>query len=180
MKATPAERAFTRFLTLDSLPVGPSTHRVVADEAERAAVARELGVLDLTRLEAAIVLQPAADRGGLRLNGTVEADLVQTCVVSLERVPATLCLSVVRRYVVGASPLEEALVDPEAEDPPDSLEDRRIDLAAVMVEAVALEMEPYPRAPGSEFGGHQNSAENGAPAGPFAVLADRNRGKPDP
>ena len=179
MKPIFQERPFARLISLESLPDGPSTHRIAAGATERAEVARELGVLNLVRLEATMVLEPTLDRKGLHLRGTIEADLVQECVVSLEPVPAALSLLVVRQYVTGDSPRAEALVDPDAEDPPESLGDQRIDLAAVIVEAVALEMEPYPRAPGSEFSGYENPSENGATAGPFAVLAERNEGKPD-
>jgi uncharacterized metal-binding protein YceD (DUF177 family) len=57
-------------------------------------------------------------------------------------------------------------VDPEADDPPDVLEDDVIDVAAYLVEHLALEIDPFPRKPGAEF----EPPPEERPTSPFAVL----------
>jgi hypothetical protein len=66
-----------------------------------------------------------------------------------------------------APPESEVEIDLDADDPPDALEHDWIDVAAYVVEHLALEIDPFPRKPGAEF--TPPPAET--PPSPFAVLA---------
>ena len=66
-------------------------------------------------------------------------------------------------------------LDPEADDPPDLLESDRIDLAAYVVEDLALAIDPFPRKPGVAFEAPDQPGE----LSPFAVLAKLKGGAPD-
>ena len=68
----------------------------------------------------------------------------------------------------------EIAVDPDAEDPPDLIDEDRFDLGAYVVEHLALEIDPFPRKPGVVF--DAPAAEE--PPSPFAVLRDF-KPKPD-
>ncbi len=151
-------------------------------EAALAAIAADLGVLSVDALRFAGELRPAGRRDWL-LEADLEAEVTQACVVTLAPVAARIAETVVRRYVAGlAEPeAEEAEMSDETVEPLPAV----IDAGAVMVEALALALPPYPRAEGADFGAAGASPEGAAPlAGeerprPFAGLSDllRRRGE---
>lgn len=141
------------------------TLEVEADEAERAALARRFaipGVESLTaRLEARQLIT-----GDILVEGTVSADVVQECVVTLEPVPAHLETTLSQRFT--HRPVSEDEED-ENEDPPEPVVDDAIEVGEIIVQNVSLALDPYPRAPGVAFEGMDDEA--GQPTGPFAALA---------
>ena len=146
-----------------------------ATEAERRAVASAFGLvaLDALRVEARIARE---GREGWRVEGRVEAEAVQECVVSLEPVAARIDEAFLRRYDPAATEeAAEAVIDPEAEDPPEPL-GHGVDLGLVALETLALALDPYPRAPGAAFEPVLAAPEGVEPltdeaAKPFAGLA---------
>jgi len=145
------------------------TRKLVADEVERARIAKALELSSLDRLEAEVTLEPAPV--GWRLRGRFSADLEQTCGVTLEPLPAQV------DGEISVDLVEEAIEEPqsspdheftlESPDPPDVAENGVVDLGAYVVEHLVLELDPFPRKPGVEFEPPQAEAE----ASPFAVLA---------
>jgi uncharacterized metal-binding protein YceD (DUF177 family) len=147
----------------------PLTRRLAADEAARARIARALGLEALHALQAEVTLTPWLD--GAELKGRWSAEVEQVCGVTLEPFRAPLQGGFAVRVVPAGSrhaPQEagEVAVDPEAEDPPDVLEGDTVDLAAYVVEHLALEIDPFPRKPGAVF----TPPEAEEPPSPFAVL----------
>jgi uncharacterized metal-binding protein YceD (DUF177 family) len=139
------------------------------DEAQRAALAKMLDLVELKSLSAEVRLSPWLD--GAEIRGWLKAEIVQTCSVTADPLPATLKAEFTVRAVPAdsaAAKTEEAeiAVDPEADDPPDILEGDQIDVAAYVVEHLALEIDPFPRKPGAEF----EPPPEERPASPFAVL----------
>jgi hypothetical protein len=61
----------------------------------------------------------------------------------------------------------EIFVDPAAEDPPEPL-GHEIDVGEILIEELALNLDPYPRKPGVAF---QAEAHGEPRENPFAVLA---------
>lgn len=151
-------------------------------EAALAAIAANLGVLSVGPLRFAGELRPAGRRDWL-LEADLEAEVTQACVVTLAPVTARITETVVRRYVAD-------LAEPEAEEaemPDETVEPLPavIDAGAVMVEALALALPPYPRAEGAELGAAEARPDDAAPLAreerqrPFAGLSDllRKRGE---
>ena len=107
-----------------------------------------LGVSRLRKLSFVGEVAPTdhPGRGGWTLTGRLGATVVQPCSVTLVPVTARIEETVVRRYVPGLSLSEaaesELPEDVDAEPVPDV-----IDPAAVMVEALALAVPAFPRAP---------------------------------
>jgi uncharacterized metal-binding protein YceD (DUF177 family) len=139
------------------------------DDAQRATLAHVLDLVELTRLSAEVRLTPWLD--GAEIRGRWSADIVQTCSVTADPLPATLQAEFTVRAVPADSPAavadeSDVAVDPEADDPPDILEGDQIDVAAYVVEHLALEIDPFPRKPGAEF----EPPPEERPASPFAVL----------
>ena len=157
---------------------GPITRRLVADEAVRRSIARELELDRLDLLEGELTLTPWRD--GAEIQGRWRAGFEQTCGVTLEPLPSTLQGEFTVRVVPAGSPNapvaeedDEVLVDPEAEDPPDVLEGDSIHLGAYLVEHLALQIDPFPRKPGAVF----VQPDEPQPPSPFEVLRNLKTGK---
>jgi hypothetical protein len=148
---------FSRPVRVDALPKDGLQQVIEANPAERAALAEINDLPSIARLTADLRLTRAG-RGAVRVRGEVYAELTQTCVVTLEPIEAIVKESVDVRF---AQPAQEhkrgsldaagvaELVDLDSEDPPDAIENGRIDLGALAAEFLALGLDPYPRKPGA-------------------------------
>lgn len=147
----------------------PLKRRLSADPAVRDAIARSLDLVALERLDADLSLSAWFD--GVLIDGRWRASIVQTCGVSLESFPTELegdfqIRAVPKTSAMAPAEDDEVVVDPDAEDPPDVLEDDVVDLGRYVVEQLALDIDPFPRKPGVEFQAPESDAE----LSPFAVL----------
>jgi uncharacterized metal-binding protein YceD (DUF177 family) len=98
------------------------------------------------------------------------ADIVQSCVVTLEPVPSHLALRVGRtlhltRLPQGISAADEQ--SPASDEGREEIQDSHYDLAGPLLEEFLLAIEPYPRCPGVVF---EPPADAARPESPFAVL----------
>ena len=158
-----------QLLELSRLDHGPVTRRLAADADARERIARALELDRLGRLEAELEISPWLD--GARVIGTWSADIEQTCGVTLEPLESVLSGKFELKILPAGSPNapqtdEESVLDPEAEDPPDLIEGQRLDLGALVVEQLSLNIDPFPRKPGAVF----EAPEAEQPPSPFAVL----------
>ncbi len=145
------------------------TLELEADAARRAFIAKALDLLALQRFTARVRVTPWLD--GLEITARWQADIAQTCGVSLEAFDTALSGEFTVRAVPEDSPAagaaaSEINIDPEAEDPPDLLASDEVDIGAYLVEHLALEVDPFPRKPGVAF----EPPPPESPASPFAVL----------
>jgi uncharacterized metal-binding protein YceD (DUF177 family) len=169
----PATNRPTRFRTGGLSPRKPTRFSYIPDAAERAALAEEMGLLGLPKLELTGEVRPRG-RDELVLEARLVARADQPCSVTLVPVPASVDEPVRRRYVAE---LEEPQGD-ETEMPEDETVEpmpEMIDLAEIAAEALALALPLYPRAPGAEFGQALHAPEGVAPLSdadlkPFAGL----------
>lgn len=170
---------FRRVVSASKIGDAGLQQTVIARAEEFPAIARYLDLAGVKSLRGEIALQRLHGKG-VRLNGTVIADVVQTCVVTLEPVDAHVEGSFERTYLpaeklkAAAKDETEVFVDPTAEDPPEPL-GHEIDLGEVLIEELALNLDPYPRKPGVAFQGDPDAA---ARPNPFAVLAKLKPKKP--
>lgn len=160
---------FHHIVRLGELNNGPVRAAVAADEGERAALAKDLDLVGLSRLSADLEVRPWAD--GAEVEGKLVAEVTYECGVTLDPYDATITTNVFMRFVPRGSPNapEEAAeieLDLEADDPPDVLQGSEIDLGAIVAEHLALSLDPFPRKPGAEF--EPPAADE--PESPFAVL----------
>ncbi|MEL6264576.1 MAG: DUF177 domain-containing protein [Pseudomonadota bacterium] len=154
---------------------GGMTVELRPEAGDRAAIAAYLRILSLDSLVFRASLAPQLD--GWALTGQLAADLAQACVVTLEPVAARVETPVARVWLPGiATPegneLELREHDDEAPEPLGAT----IDLAQPMIEALALALDPFPRAPDAEHGARVYAppgaeALTDEAARPFAGLA---------
>jgi uncharacterized metal-binding protein YceD (DUF177 family) len=142
---------FSRMQLLDPWPEEGIAFDETASADERAALTMRLVLIGLPRLRVAGTIAPDGTGHGFVVDAVLEADLVQRCVVSLEPVSARVRERLERRYVLGE--VGEAEVDVEVDldaEEPEPLLGPLLDLGEMAVEALALAMDPYPRAPGAD------------------------------
>jgi uncharacterized metal-binding protein YceD (DUF177 family) len=152
----------------------PMRFALSPDAATRKAIATSLGLLDLPAFRFAGELRPSG-RHDFVLEADLEARIVQPCSVSLAPVPGTISEKVTRRYVADYELPEGDEVEMPEDDTTDPLPEV-IDVGFVALEALALALPLYPRAPGVELGEAIFAAPGTAPITdadlkPFAGLA---------
>lgn len=162
--------SWSRIVKLGELPVALSLD---ADEAVRKALAKELNLAGLDLLTGEIRVTPWMD--GAEISGHWQAAATLTCGISLEpfeeRYDEAMLIRAVPPTSVLAAPPEagpdgDIELDIEADDPPDVLEGDAIDVAAYLVEQLALALPAFPRKPGAVF----EPPPPEEPPSPFAVL----------
>jgi uncharacterized metal-binding protein YceD (DUF177 family) len=142
-------------VTLADIGRGLQPVELTADAATRVAIARELGLERLDSLTARVGARPWLD--GAEIRGSLSADVTQICSLTGEPFEQTLTSDFTVRAVPegsDAAPKSESLevdIDPEGDDPPDVLPGEKVDLAAYVVEHLALEVDPFPRKPGAVY-----------------------------
>lgn len=191
ISAPPPE--FSRVVRADRVQGREVVELLEATAAERQALARRLELQEIGRLTATIRL--ARVRGGqmIRVRGALEAEVVQTCVVTLEPVPAAVTESFGALFAPPDLVPDEIVAgelafdpDVEDEDVPEPMQDGRIDLGELVAQHLSLALDPYPRAPGAAFEEIDEEAEEPAAAEsapeqagkgptPFAALAKLKR-----
>lgn len=137
------------------------------DEETRAAIAEDLGLLRLTRLEFSGYVR-AEGGEAWALEGELSARVVQPCVVTLRPVKTNLAQKVRRHY----SPHFQSPEGEEAEMPDETQEPlgQFIDLTEVMIEELTLSLPDYPRAPDAELPVEPEEPEDTEMRRPFADL----------
>ncbi len=172
------ETEFSRRVQVEGLGEDEVTKQIEATADEREALAERPGLLSVESLTATLHLRRLAGRPLVRVNGGFVAEVVQSCVVTLEPVASRLEGDVVRCYTLApaeAATEREILVDPDEEEPPEPVPAGGIDLGEAVAEQLALEIDPYPRAEGAkleraEWGG---GAERDSPFQVLGTLKER-------
>jgi uncharacterized metal-binding protein YceD (DUF177 family) len=144
---------------------------LVADEEERTAIAKRLGLPSLDRLDAHATLARDGDR--IRATGRLRASLEQSCIATG---------SPVAEHV--DEPFEVVFVPEPGEGRPDEeielgaadcdtvfYEGGAIDLGSAVADSLALSIDPYPRSPDAEDALREAGVMSEAEAGPFGGLA---------
>ena len=186
MTRQPPAPEFSRPVAIDRLPDSGQHERLEANADERAALARRFDIPEIVSLKAHAKLSRTDKGRGVKLEAEFEADVVQSCVVTLEPVPEHVAESFTIRFLPPERVAdweerhrrmgeEGELVDPDAPDPPEVLVGNVIDVGEAVAEHLALALDPYPRSPGASFAAPPPEDEPEEPArpNPFAVLKGR-------
>lgn len=139
-----------------------------ADEEQRAALAREHGLLAVERFRVDAVVAPW-QRDAIKVKGRVSASIVQACVLTLEPVPAAIdeefeAVLVPERSRLARPPATdrgELVLDAEGDDLPETFSGDHVDVGAMAEEFFELAIDPYPRAPGATLAAAQGGGEEG-------------------
>ncbi len=156
-----AGRELSREIEIAKVPASGWCFAITAEPAERTALAARLGIEAIEHLHAEGRLSRSVTGGLLTLEGRLEAEVVQRCVVTLEPFSARLEVELRRFFAPARGPqLGEVVVDPLA-DEPEPLEGPVLDVGEIVAEELALALDPYPRAPGARLARSSWGEENG-------------------
>lgn len=165
---------FSRIIAWGAITRQEKREELEATPAERAALAKRFGILEIGALKASLRLRSEAG-GAVRVRGRMTAEVVQACVVTLEPVPQRVEEPVELRFVrADAERDEEDEPDP---DGPDEIPvgGEHLELGEAIAEQLSLALDPYPRLPGATLDFQAEEEDEPAPeAGrpnPFAKLA---------
>ena len=171
---SPIQPELSRPLLVDKIPAGGIEEHIVASPAERKALAVRFGLLDLAKLEADLNVD--REKGHMvAVTGTLTADVVQSCVVTLEPVPAHVMDSIDILYAprtlldVGANPPHSDAIEDEAPEP---IVNGQIDLGELVAQHLAVALDPYPRKPGVSLDALKPEATGENTNKPFAKLVE--------
>ena len=170
--------SFAHQLRLDQIRDGERLE-LVADEAERGAIARRLGLQRIDRLEAHVTL----DRNGeiVRATGRLLASLQQSCVITNDPVPAAVDepfeMIFMREPEVAGGDEEIELGESDCDVV--FYDGAIIDLGTAIADTLALSLDPYPRSAGADAALKEAGVLTEAEASPFAALAALKRSDSD-
>nr|WP_246504062.1 DUF177 domain-containing protein [Plastoroseomonas arctica] len=139
-------------------------------------MAERFAIPAIHSLEAELSLAPA-NGGTVVAEGRLRAEVVQSCVVTLDPVDQAVDVALHLRFIPEG---DEPSDDP---DTPDEIEIQAgmIDLGEAVAEQLSLALDPYPRAPGAALPAHlappEEPVREPAKVHPFAAL--KPRGQPE-
>lgn len=169
-----SELEFSRLVDRKHLKAAPL--RLVADERERKALARRFSLVAIDRLEAEVSLE--ADGEAVDAEGTLYADIVQTCAVTGDELPVTIEEPLKLRFVPEVPVVEEEieLEDGELDEIPYS--GTSFDLGEAVAQSLALAIDPFATGPEADRVRKEKGLLDEAASGPFAALAALKADKP--
>jgi len=139
---------------------------VEADSGALDALTRRMGIPAVEALRCVFrLVRLTADT--IQAEGRLQAQVVQTCVISLEDFPAEIYEVFRVRFVPAGEESDD--LDPEADDEI-GYADGVLDLGEAAAEQLGLALDPYPRAPGAELPEIGTEPEEH----PFAALRRRH------
>jgi uncharacterized metal-binding protein YceD (DUF177 family) len=164
---------FTHIVMLVEMRRRPVRRRIEATPAELPGLAQRLEVRAISRLTADLTV--AKRRGTISITGSYEAVLDQDCVVTLEPFTTVLQGEIDEVFAESSDDANNPEIAVDL-DTPEPLLGEELDLADLVVQCLALEIDSHPRSPGADI------ASLGAPAGeaddpthPFAALRNLQR-----
>lgn len=167
---------FSRIHHPQHIPPEGVTETIVATPEECAALADRFALKAIDSLEAEIHLKLVAGGPMVRLAGQFRADVVQTCVVTLEPIPAHVEEEFEMLFGPDANyrPGQEIHLDAEAADPPEPFGPGGVvDVGEAVAEHLLLALDPHPRKAGVAVEVPEGVEKNGPdtlPNNPFAAL----------
>jgi uncharacterized metal-binding protein YceD (DUF177 family) len=165
----------SRPLPLDGLGGLPRAIEVVANETERAALAKRFDLIALGALAARFTL--CADGAALRATGRLTATLIQACAATGEPVPVRIDDIFDLRFVAASPVGTDGELELNSHDC-DTIEHDglQIDLGEAVAQSLGLAIDPFVRAPNADaILRAAGVVSEVAKLNPFAVLANRTR-----
>jgi hypothetical protein len=140
------------------LPQGGMPVVIEADAAECAALAQAHGLLSVESYRAELLVS-RWKRNGVKVSGSVKADITQACVVTLDPVAAHIEEPVEGLFLPEDSKLGregfggggEILIDADGPDAPETFSGDTVDVGALAEQFFGLAIDPYPRREGARL-----------------------------
>ncbi len=153
------------------IPAGGLDRSRTATAPELENIAKTLDILGVPNLSARYRIVSIAG-GAYRLSGSIKANVVQACVVSLEPVPGKVDASFDVEFWPGLKPEEsedEASILSGTDV--ELLDHGTIPVGRIVFETLSASLDPYPRREGAEFNWQDPKSDNPGTTNPFAALS---------
>jgi uncharacterized metal-binding protein YceD (DUF177 family) len=163
---------FSRIINPEHLSATGIEERLEAKPAECAALAKRFELIGMPSLVAELSVKPER-RGAIVVTGTITADVVQRCVVTLEPLSVHLDLNI-DMILVPESLLTTVAGSTEGDSSEDDLDyyaDNKIDLGELVAQHLGINLDPYPRKPDAALEITEFGTKTDKPH-PFAQLAE--------
>ncbi len=157
---------FSRIFDADRLPAGVQV--LDASEAECAALAKRFALVAVGRLTARVTM--TADGPTVRATGRLEAEVVQSCAVSGEDLPARIAEPVALHFVPALPPSAEEVELDAADLDQIEMDGTRFDLGEALAQGMALGIDPYAEGPGAKAARRKAGILNAGEGGAFGAL----------
>ena len=156
---------------VDTRSIGNEPVRLEAGEAERQALAKRFGIVAVHRLTAEVELEP--EKGGIKAEGRIEAEIVQSCAISGEDLPVTVSEPLSLRFVPEGGP---GRPDEELELEAGDLDEiefagTQFDLGEAVAQSLALAIDPFLEGPNADEFRKTSGYFGEEKENPFAALA---------
>lgn len=160
---------FSRPVDITRLGDAETWHSIEAGPAERLALAARFGLVALDLLRADLTISRIRGGAAIRVKGVLKADVVQSCVVSLEPVRSRVEEPFEIMYAPESGVEEVGFGADTDTEWPELLPEGPLDIGEMVAQQLSLALDPYPRAPGAvppEGSSGESRSQN-----PFARLA---------
>jgi hypothetical protein len=159
---------FSYTLSIEKIPASGVEEDLLANETQRRKLAERFGLLGLPSLRAKLAVKP--DSAGYSVTGTMIADVVQQCVVTLEPLDNHIEQDIHVSFRASEAIEAEKELLPDESDV-EAIMGGVIDLGELLAQHLGLALDRYPREPGlalvpAEYG------DKKAAAGSLAKLAE--------
>lgn len=165
-----------REISLDALSTKGSYEKIVAEPEELLAIASDFDLVEISELKSELEIHPWR-RSGLRVRGHIVATVVQNCTITLEPVSQSINEPVDRVFLPEAeieSPKMDSdgviILDADKDETPEILTGPMFNFGLIVLEQLAMEIDPYPKAPGAELSDVYQQDEI-VEESPFSALA---------
>lgn len=164
---------FARPVVLEEIGPDGLDLEIEANADERRRLTERLGLLSLDSLTGRLHLAVPSSGVSVRVTGRFQAHYSQECVVSLDPVESNLDEAVEAEFgPIADEPIASVTLD--GPDPAEPLVDGRIDLGELVVQHLALALDPYPRKSDAcppQWTGDADISGVSSNENPFSVLA---------
>ncbi|WP_299321728.1 DUF177 domain-containing protein [Parasphingopyxis sp.] len=164
-----AEPEFSRRIAIDSIGNGAARHDIAASDAECAALAERFALQSIARLSAHADVH--RDGNAIFAKGTVDAEIVQSCVVTGDAVRETIAEAFELRFIPEHAPADEEEIELSSEECETlTYSDGAIDLGEAAAQTMALALDPFPRGANADEALREAGVLSEEEAGPFGAL----------
>ena len=169
---------FSHPVVVDTIPNKGLRIKLAPNSKELTLLMSRFDLLALDHVRAAVQVKPLAGGHKMRVIGSVQADVIQACIVNLSPVSSRID----EEFQVDFAPptyiehdIELSLEDDDAYEP---IEDGVLDIGEIVAQQLALAIDPYPRSEAADLetvredtkGKNGPKFETNVKPNPFAVL----------
>ena len=150
--------------------------QIIANEEECFRLAKRFDLVELKSFSANVKISRLSSQPIIVVEGTLNAKVVQQCVVTLEPILNNISYALVCKYSEAQKLINTELVDFDVmtEDPPEFIVDGQFDIGIILTEYLGVELDPFPRSLGANYDTTYNminaNKSTSGNSNPFEVL----------